>query len=377
MSNTFAEWFWQDSFWLPKNITWNDLKTTKSSQFAKPSDIYMVLPYSLLLYLLRLLVERFIAKPLGIKLNISNIPCKKPPDNILLEKVFLTVTKHPEHERLQGICKQLGWSEYKVLQWFKRKRDINRPTKLVKFQETVWRFLLYTFLFIFGNVTLAETSPKCLTQPRTCWKGYPDKQQLNFLNYWYFQVELSFYTSCAFSQFFDVKRKDFWPMCIHHCATILLIAFSYSINMLNIGTVIMVLHDFSDIFLELSKLVKYAKCEKLATVGFISFGFSFFIARIIYFPFWILKSVWFDCFDVVGPFPSYYVFCFCLLLLQVLHVYWITFIISGLIAFIKNGGDVDDARSESEVTDTDTEVEILEPTNLNSGDKAVLRKKNR
>ena len=41
-------------------------------------------------------------------------------------------------------------------------------------------------------------------------------------------------------------------MCIHHCATILLIAFSYSINMLNIGTVIMVLHDFSDIFLEVS-----------------------------------------------------------------------------------------------------------------------------
>lgn len=356
MSVVIAEWFWQERFWLPLNNTWSDLRDTKTAQFAQPHHLFLVLPYSVCLYILRLIVERFVAKPIGRKLEISDTPSKPPVQNVLLEKVYWSITKNPTGDRLKGLCKQLDWSEHKVERWFKRKRDINRPTKLVKFQETVWRFMLYSFLFFFGNITLYKTSPNCLTQPRTCWLGYPNKQQLNSLNYWYFQIELSFYTSCAISQFFDVRRKDFWPMCIHHFATIFLIAFSYCINMLNIGAVIMLLHDFSDIFLEFSKIVKYASCERLATFGFMSFGLSFFLARIVYFPFWILHSVWFDCFEIVGPFPSYYFFSICLFLLQLLHVYWVSFIIKGLISFIRaGGGDVDDIRSESEVTDSDSE----------------------
>ena len=44
-------------------------------------------------------------------------------------------------------------------------------------------------------------------------------------------------------------------MFFHHIATIVLIAFSYSVNYTNIGMLIMSLHDFSDIFLEVSKFV--------------------------------------------------------------------------------------------------------------------------
>lgn len=39
-------------------------------------------------------------------------------------------------------------------------------------------------------------------------------------------------------------------MLVHHLATILLITFSYTNNMVRAGTLVMCLHDASDIFLE-------------------------------------------------------------------------------------------------------------------------------
>ena len=42
-------------------------------------------------------------------------------------------------------------------------------------------------------------------------------------------------------------------MFIHHVATILLIATSYCINFIQAGAAVMLLHDFSDIFLEVDQ----------------------------------------------------------------------------------------------------------------------------
>ena len=47
----------------------------------------------------------------------------------------------------------------------------------------------------------------------------------------YYMLELAFYWSLCFSQFFDVKRKDFWEMFIHHLTTIALLCFSWTCNL--------------------------------------------------------------------------------------------------------------------------------------------------
>ena len=65
-------------------------------------------------------------------------------------------------------------------------------------------------------------------------------------------IELAFYWSLIFSQFIDVKRKDFWQMFLHHIATILLLSFSYVVNFVRIGTLVLVIHDFGDFWLEVS-----------------------------------------------------------------------------------------------------------------------------
>lgn len=68
--------------------------------------------------------------------------------------------------------------------------------------------------------------------------------------WWYYMMSLSFYWALAVSQFFDVKRKDFWQMFVHHICTICLLSFSWICNFHRIGTLVLLTHDCGDIFLE-------------------------------------------------------------------------------------------------------------------------------
>lgn len=44
--------------------------------------------------------------------------------------------------------------------------------------------------------------------------------------------------------------QDFLAMFVHHLATVVLISFSYANNMVRVGTLVMCVHDASDVLLE-------------------------------------------------------------------------------------------------------------------------------
>lgn len=50
-------------------------------------------------------------------------------------------------------------------------------------------------------------------------------------------------------QFFFILQ-DFWQMVVHHIVTVLLLIFSYYSGFFRIGSIIVLLHDLADIFLE-------------------------------------------------------------------------------------------------------------------------------
>jgi ceramide synthetase len=85
-------------------------------------------------------------------------------------------------------------------------------------------------------------------------------------------IELAFYWSLIFSQFIDVRRKDFWEMFIHHIATTLLLSFSYVVNFVRIGSLVLVIHDFGDFWLEVRDELIKKKRQKI---------FIIFISRLL------------------------------------------------------------------------------------------------
>jgi len=116
------------------------------------------------------------------------------------------------------------------------------------------------------------------------WINYP-KHVMEDDIYWYYTIELGFYLSLLVSQFFDIKRKDFWQMFLHHLVTIFLLVFSYVCNFTRVGSFVFFLHDCVDFWLELAKLALYLKASKLADTVFIIFAIIWFITRILIFPF--------------------------------------------------------------------------------------------
>ncbi|XP_070295403.1 ceramide synthase 5 [Salvelinus sp. IW2-2015] len=284
-------WFWNERFWLPHNVTWADLADPAPGvEYPKAGHLLSALPLAVGIFAVRILFERFIASPCAFLLHIhaASVHWRATP-NPVLEKVFTSITKS--------------------LSYIFR-----------------WRLIFYLFMFTYGICFLWKCS--WMWDTHHCWYNYP-YQVLTPGLYHYYVTELGFYWSLMFSQFTDIKRKDFPIMFIHHLATVSLISFSYANNMLRVGSLVMCVHDASDFLLEAAKLANYAKYQHLCDFLFVLFAVVFFITRLVLYPLWILNTTLFESWEIIGPYPSWWLFNSLLLVLQVLHVIW-SYLIAGI-----------------------------------------------
>lgn len=146
-----------------------------------------------------------------------------------------------------GLSKQVDLSERQIERWWRLRRAQDKPSTLVKFCENSWRCIYYTYSFVYGIIVL--WNKPWLWDVNECWYGYPHQSVENDI-WWYYMISMSFYWSLTATQFFDVKRKDFWQMFIHHMVTLLLMALSWVCNLHRVGSLVLVVHDCADIFLE-------------------------------------------------------------------------------------------------------------------------------
>uniref|UniRef100_A0A8C4QFQ9 Ceramide synthase 6 n=1 Tax=Eptatretus burgeri TaxID=7764 RepID=A0A8C4QFQ9_EPTBU len=299
---SLSAWLWDERFWLPAGVTWADLRGSPGAPLPQASDLCLALPLAFGIFSVRLLFERFLAKPCAVCLGVQVSARKKAEPNAILEKVFTSITKSPDDERLRGLSKQLDLEERIIERWFRRRRNQEKASVLAKFCESMWRLVFYIGIFCYGIVFLWKTP--WFWDTKHCWYNYP-YQPLSTQVYWYYIAEVSFYWSLMFSQFTDIKRKA-------------------------------------------AKLANYAKYQKLCDVLFGFFAIIFIGTRLCIYPLWVLNTAMFESWEIIGPYPSWWVFNPMLLLLQVLHIMW-SYLILRLTCRAVTRGKVDrDERSDSE-----------------------------
>merc|ERR1719397_1428744 len=156
-----------------------------------------------------------------------------------------------------------------VERWIRRNR--RRVTTLDKFCETGWRWTFYTFIHIAGIALMWDKA--WVWDITQCWWDYPN-HHIDKHIWWYYIVELTFYWSLFFSQFVDVKRKDFWEMFVHHVATIALMVLSWTCHLHRVGSLVLLVHDFADHWLELAKMTRYVQYQRVCDVAFSMFALT-------------------------------------------------------------------------------------------------------
>jgi acyl-CoA-dependent ceramide synthase len=83
------------------------------------------------------------------------------------------------------------------------------------------------------------------------WQAYPHTP-LSPLTKFYYLAQLGFWFHQLVIFNLEARRKDYWQMLAHHFITIALVVGSYWANYTRVGSVILVLMDFCDIWLPVS-----------------------------------------------------------------------------------------------------------------------------
>ena len=139
---------------------------------------------------------------------------------------------------------------------------------------------------------------------------------------------------------------------LHHIVTILLIFGSFCAGQWRIGSIFMITFDPADVPLHIAKQFKYLGFQTLADINFVIFMLTFFVTRIVMFPYYVWTAHYeTQQFFVTSTEVWWCIKCADVLLL--LNLYWFWLILRVLYKLI-SGGSVEDIRSDDEEDNADT-----------------------
>ena len=299
----------------------------KGIYYPHAFDLFYAVLIGILLTFFHMWLTERVSKPLARFAMPVVIGAHIDPPAALKEKRFMkhyhkTSPKRRTAEWLARLCGESDEKEVGV--WIDAVKNHELALKAeFKFAGSCFRLLHYSLAVIIGIYCLMDKP--WFHDRELLWLDFPYHHVDNYILF-YYMYSLGFYLHSTIFHFIEPKKDDFWEMLIHHIATILLIAFSYWSNCIRIGCIILLVHDVSDPFLELGKLLNYAegkKADLLADIVFAVFALVFWVARLVILPFVVLRvTLVSPCAHGWCRLPTYYFFNFLLLVLLAISMYW-------------------------------------------------------
>lgn len=232
-----------------------------------------------------------------------------------------------------------------------------------KFQEAAWRATLYAVACSFAAKAMLFPPVSWLEDSTLFWKGWPEQELTSDMRLIY-ALYMGLYVHQLVFLFTDTRSSDFAALVLHHCITLFLVFCSWLTDFTRIGSFIMVLHDCSDIFLEVAKCFNYSQKKHPAfstgaDVAFVVFAVTFFYLRLYIYPTRAVYSAAVQACEHVtcvdAPFPlsecattkAFWLFLPALAALQGLQVFWGWKII-GVITTVLRGKPLEDPRDDKD-----------------------------
>jgi ceramide synthetase len=216
----------------------------------------------------------------------------------------------------RDVGRRMGRTTHGV-EWEKENQE-----RITKFGEYVFRLLFHSALSIFGLWYFCDKPWWDLGNggQRTIFSGYPHHEiETGMIWYYLIQsaynvdamislIELSFVITVQFPicpkrkelrnpvsiAWSPTCRGDFREMFIHHVVTNMLVLGSSFCRFTRVGSMLLLLHDISDVPVDLSKLANFMKWKITTIVCFISILVMWSITRLGILPFVIWKTIYLE-----------------------------------------------------------------------------------
>lgn len=333
------DWIWSEWFWVPPGVTWEDYKSRDGIQTPDFNDLLFWPFFSMivLLVLRKIIIVPLVFAPFGRYMGLRSKPISPPPPNPKLEKLYKVNRARPPQNLLERCAKENNMAERQVERWLRRQALSQQKTTLEKFSDLGWEFTYYTCYCIFGLLVVA-TQSWCYNLDLSV-ENYP-RIPISQGLWWYFRIGFGFYLSQTYTLLTGTKRFDFYLMLLHHVCTLPLMTFCWLINFVRLGALTLLVHECVDI--------------TLANLMSIPFCLVWFPARLVIYPFHVLRGTLFVAPRVVGKiFPAYYLLNSLMISLLVMHVVWSYEIIKAIIIKMERGVHLNDRFSPDELSEED------------------------
>ena len=149
---------------------------------------------------------------------------------------------------------------------------LRKQRTMHKFQDQMWQLFIHGTMTAFAlYILFIEDGGAWQKKERlgvlhheyaSYWTPHPYSQANNVSMHLFYLVQLAIWIdTCFWHCFIEERHKDYVMMYVHHLVTIMLVWGSYSNNYMRAGTVVLFLHDSSDVFMDLLKIFNYLKLE--------------------------------------------------------------------------------------------------------------------
>ena len=328
--------------------------SSSSSSFREPSldvDVKVVCVLSAMLFALNKTIKVMLVEPIARKALTCDATRTKSSSN----------SSNKEKRRMKKACE--------------------------KFSQSALEALIYLCFFLVG-MRIVRTQA-WFWPSRNWWKDQTSdsRTQADFRGYYLLYVAR--YVAEIISVGLEYDRKDKREMLLHHFSTVFLIGISYAYGFTRVGGIIMLLLDPADVPLHVAKLFKYVadarkselnkvntgrsnndnisaaatqraitvgkRCQFMADVLFGVFMVTFFITRLVMYPY-VVYSSHFECRKFVNVERNLALligYWSCIVLLYIvlaLQAYWFYLILKVAIKVITKG-EAEDVRSDDEDED--------------------------
>ncbi|KAF0686246.1 Aste57867_21951 [Aphanomyces stellatus] len=140
---------------------------------------------------------------------------------------------------------------------------LKKAMTIRKFTDQSWQLMIHVSMTILELVVIADETwwedTTTLWNPHHPTCGSPDQK---FRTKCLYVAQLAIWIYTAFScKFLEEIRKDYVVMMSHHIITIGLVTWSFAMDYMPIGVLVLLVHDASDIPLDLLKMANYLKLE--------------------------------------------------------------------------------------------------------------------